>query len=178
MQSAGTVLCGQCHTRGQCPSCQPVPHYTSGKGPLEVKVPEWRQRVNDREAPPAPPADAASKVIASLGPASFCWSSVVLSLLSLPESLATQASSSGPAWPDVSGVGNGYSVRVAFRTAAVCGHRDPALCQCLDTPVALGYGDRPPCCLLRVSGSEEPPVPGLLHPVATLGFGEMSNQAA
>ena len=54
IQSAGTVLCGQCHTRGQCPSCQPVPHYTSGKGPLEVKVPEWRQRVNDREAPPPP----------------------------------------------------------------------------------------------------------------------------
>lgn len=97
--------------------------------------------------PPRPaPAAAANKVIAARGPASFRWSSVVLSLLSLPESLATRASSSGPAWPDVSGVGNGYSVCVAFRRAAVCGHRDPALCQCLDTLVALGYGDHLAVC--------------------------------
>lgn len=96
--------------------------------------------------PPLPaPAATANKVIAAHGPASFCWSSVVLSLLSLPESLTTRASSSGPAWPDVFGVGNGYSVRVAFRTAAVCGHRDPAG-QCLDTLVALGYGDHLAVC--------------------------------
>lgn len=62
-------------------------------------------------APLPAPAATANKVIAAHGPASFCWSSVVLSLLSLPESLTTRASASGPAWPDVFGVGNGYSVR-------------------------------------------------------------------